>query len=293
MNSFSLAHLKERYRASMADRQVSLHAILAEMLGTGIVVLVGTSALQFTRDALDLTKVITQSPYNDPVSVLSMHLLSAIVFGLIYFAVMCATRHHGGAHLNPAITLASCLAGVTPFLQGLLLMVSQILGAIVASGIVKGLVFDDLRDHSALGANVYTDREGLTKTRAFGVELIGTFVLSYVFLQTFTHPRSEHRAVAPLAVGLAYTAILTATAPYSSASLNPARTLGPAAVSGDADALWIWIVGPLLGALVAVPMHLISVTDLPELDSEGRIVRPGAVATDSGKPAEGKAYAVV
>lgn len=80
------------------------------------------------------------------------------------------------------------------------------------------------------------------------VEVIGTFVLAYVFLQAFTHPRSEHRAVGPLAVGLAYTAILTAAAPYSSASLNPARTLGPAAVAGDGDSLWIWIVGPLLGA---------------------------------------------
>lgn len=81
------------------------------------------------------------------------------------------------------------------------------------------------------------------------MEVIGTFVLSYIFLQTFAHPRSEHRAVGPLAVGLAYTAILTATAPYSSASLNPARTLGPAAVSGESGGLWIWIVGPIVGAL--------------------------------------------
>lgn len=61
------------------------------------------------------------------VAVLGMHLLSAIVFGMIYFAVMCATRHHGGAHLNPAITLASCLAGVTPALQALTLIISQVI----------------------------------------------------------------------------------------------------------------------------------------------------------------------
>lgn len=285
---FSLSHVKERYTASVADRSVSLHALLAEMLGTGIVVLVGTSAVQFSRDALNLTKVLTQSPFNDPVSVLSMHLLNAIVFGMTYFAVMCATRHHGGAHLNPAITVASFFAGVTPLLQAVTLIISQIIGAIVASAIVLGLVYEDDRDHSELGANVFNDRPGLTKTRAFGVEVIGTFVLSYIFLQTFAHPRSEHRAVGPLAVGLAYTAILTATAPYSSASLNPARTLGPAAVSGESGGLWIWIVGPLVGALVAVPMHLISVTDLPEVDSEGHIVRPSAVRVEKAPPTDGK-----
>lgn len=62
---FSLSHIKQRYRESMADRSISIHATLAEMLGTGIVVLVGTSAVQFSQDALDLTKVITQSPFNN------------------------------------------------------------------------------------------------------------------------------------------------------------------------------------------------------------------------------------
>lgn len=62
---FSLSHVKERYTASVADRSVSLHALLAEMLGTGIVVVVGTSAVQFSRDALNLSKVLTQSPFND------------------------------------------------------------------------------------------------------------------------------------------------------------------------------------------------------------------------------------
>eukprot|EP00892_Ulva_mutabilis_P009225 jgi/Ulvmu1/6675/UM030_0006.1 len=288
----SLTHIKERYRSSMADRSMSIHATLAEMLGTGIVVLVGTSATQFSQDALDLTKAMTGSPFNDPVSVLSLYLLNAVVFGMIYFAVTCATRHHGGAHLNPAITVASFLAGVTPLLQAVLLIVAQIVGAILASAIVLGLVFEDDRDHSLIGANVYRDRPGMSQTRALGVEIIGTFVLAYIFLQTFTHPRSEHRAVAPLAVGLAYTAILTATAPYSSASLNPARTLGPAAVSGKSDSLWIWIIGPLIGAIIAVPMHLISVSHLPEFDSEGRVKRNSAIGAESTMPQTGKAVAV-
>lgn len=66
---FSLAHVKERYQASIADRRVSLHAILAEMLGTGIVVLVGTSAVQFTRDALEIAKLITQAQHQSPTPV--------------------------------------------------------------------------------------------------------------------------------------------------------------------------------------------------------------------------------
>lgn len=81
------------------------------------------------------------------------------------------------------------------------------------------------------------------------MEVIGTFVLTYVYLQTFTHPRSQHWAIAPLAVGLAYTALLITIIPTSTGSLNPARSLGPAAVAKEGDDLWIWTIGPLVGAL--------------------------------------------
>jgi glycerol uptake facilitator-like aquaporin len=84
----------------------------------------------------------------------------------------------------------------------------------------------------------------------FAAEIIATFVLTYVYLQTLAHPRSFSPSLGPLAVGLAYTALLAASGPYSTGSLNPARTLGPAAVSGESADLWIWIVGPIVGAVL-------------------------------------------
>lgn len=99
-----MSALKDRYQAIMSDKSMNIHATLAEALGTGILVLIGTSAVAHGEDNFTV----------------------AVVFGLAYFAVMCATRHHGGAHLNPAITIASMFAGVTGFLQAIAFVVAQV-----------------------------------------------------------------------------------------------------------------------------------------------------------------------
>jgi Major intrinsic protein len=98
------------------------------------------------------------------------------------------------------------------------------------------------------------------------------------------NPRSNVTTFGPLVVGMTFGTLLTVFSPFSSGSLNPARTLGPAAVTGISDDLWIWVVGPFLGAIIAVPLHLIQVhapsSDLydtaiarrmPTADTEGRL----------------------
>lgn len=266
---FDLSHLKDRYRKMITDRSVNLHASLAELLGTFIVVLIGTGAIQLGREV-----GASENP-----------IVNATIFGLTYFVVMCAIRHHGAAHLNPAITIASMMAGLTGAIQAFVFITAQVLGAIIASAIVRGMTPDGLRDDALFGAHVYDEDNifGNTKDRAFGAEIIATFVLTYIYLQVFSHPRSEHKMLGPLAVGLAYIALIAGSSQRDAGCLNPARALGPAAVADYGDDLWIWVIGPIVGALIAVPLHLISVTDLPELDKDGHIVRHSS-AVDVAEP---------
>jgi glycerol uptake facilitator-like aquaporin len=94
-------------------------------------------------------------------------------------------------------------------------------------------------------------------------EVVGTFIAMYVILESVCNPRTKAGNVAPIAIGSAFGLLLTVLSPFSSGSFNPARSLGPAAVSGQSDDLWIWIFGPIVGALLAVPFHLVSVAEMP------------------------------
>lgn len=91
-------------------------------------------------------------------------------------------------------------------------------------------------------------------------ELIGMFIIMLTILEVATHTKSQAGSNAPLAIGLVFTVCILAFAPVSSASFNPARSLGPALLSGHLGHLIIFIVGPIVGAIAAVPVHLLSLS---------------------------------
>jgi glycerol uptake facilitator-like aquaporin len=99
---------------------------------------------------------------------------------------------------------------------------------------------------------------------------VGTFIAVFVILETVCNPRSKAGIAAPVAIGLTFGTLLTVLSPFSSGSFNPARSLGPAAVTGVSDDLWIWIFGPIVGALLAVLIHLLSVIE-PEKDPKHKL----------------------
>ena len=96
-----------------------------------------------------------------------------------------------------------------------------------------------------------------SRPRRLAAEIIGTFIATTVVLEIACNPRSEVTQNAPLVVGTLFGTLLIIITPVSSGSLNPARTLGPAIVAREFDNLWIWIFGPSIGALTAVPLHFL------------------------------------
>jgi Major intrinsic protein len=94
-------------------------------------------------------------------------------------------------------------------------------------------------------------------------EVVGTFIATFVVLEVACNPRSKVGNLAPAIVGATFGTLLIVLSPFSSGSFNPARSLGPAAISKYGKHLWVFVFAPVVGALLAVPIHLSLVVRLP------------------------------
>lgn len=171
--------------------------------------------------------------------------------GLMVLAIIYALGGVSGAHINPAVTFAFALRGAFSWLRVPGYVIAQLLGALIAAGLLR-LLFGDLKQ---VGATV--PHYGLTQSLV--MEIILTTFLVTVIIGTAT----GHKVVGPNA-GIAVGATIVLSGlfadPVSGASMNPARSFGPAMLSGGSalDSLWIYIAGPLIGAGLAVLFNFLS-----------------------------------
>jgi glycerol uptake facilitator-like aquaporin len=109
-------------------------------------------------------------------------------------------------------------------------------------------------------------------------ETIGTFIVMLVILETACNKKANAGNMAPMVIGLAFVIVIIAIAPISGASLNPARSLGPALLSGYFSHLWIYLIAPCVGSFLAAPVHLFFVSDLDTVQSRAqRALEEGSV----------------
>jgi aquaporin Z len=200
----------------------------AEVLGTFALVFAGTGAVVI----------------NDVTGGGVTHVGIAATFGLVVMAMIYAVGDVSGAHLNPAVTIGFFLAGrlrgrcVLPYIA------SQIAGAFAASGALL-LLFGN---HAHLGATLPAG----SAWQSFGLEAMLTWLLMFVILCVSTGSK-EVGAMAGTAIGGVIALEAMFAGPISGASMNPARSLAPAVVSGTLASLWVYIAAPVLGAALAVP----------------------------------------
>ena len=172
------------------------------------------------------------------------HVGIALTFGLVVMAMIYAVGDVSGAHLNPAVTAGFFLAGRLPGRFAIPYMVSQITGAFFASFLL--LMLFGNRAH--LGATLPLG----SPWRSFGLEAVLTWLLMFVILSVSTGPK-EVGVMAGTAIGGVIALEAMFAGPICGASMNPARSLAPAVVSGTLASLWIYLVAPVLGAAAAVP----------------------------------------
>jgi MIP family channel proteins len=167
------------------------------------------------------------------------HLGVALSFGLVIMVMIYAVGHVSGAHFNPAVTFAFALTRHLPWPRVFLYWGAQATGAIAAALVLRA----SLGNIAHVGATLPSGSEA----QSFLWETLLTVFLMFVIMAVATDTRAVGEAAA-IAIGGTVGLDALFGGPISGASMNPARSLGPALVSGDLHALWIYLTAPLLGA---------------------------------------------
>lgn len=200
--------------------------LVAEAIGTFALVFAGTGA------------IVVDDVSGGVIS----HVGIALTFGLVVMAMIYAVGDVSGAHFNPAVTLGFWTAHRLPSREVGPYIGSQCAGALLASAVLRGLFVA----HPTLGATVPAG----APPASFLLEVILTFFLVFVILGVTTG--TTGKGFAGIAIGATVGLGALFGGPVSGASMNPARSLGPAMIIGDLGHLWLYFLAPLAGAWVAV-----------------------------------------
>jgi aquaporin NIP len=208
-------------------REQGVKKLAAEFIGTFALVFAGTGA------------IVIDETTGGAVT----HVGVALTFGLIVLAMIYPVGDISGAHLNPAVSLGFFAAGRSPLRQTIPYIASQCGGALAASGLLH-LLFPQ---NEELGTTVPAG----STTQSFVLELILTAILMFVILGVSTGA-AEKGITAGIVVGAVVGLEAMFAGPICGASMNPARSLGPAMVSGHFQHLWIYVLAPAVGACIGV-----------------------------------------
>jgi aquaporin NIP len=204
-------------------------ALVAEAVGTFALVFAGAGAVMVDAKTHQLG-----------------HVGVAITFGLVIMAMIYAVGHVSGAHFNGAVTFAFALTRHFPWSRAVAYWTAQIAGALSAAALLRG----SLGSIAHVGATLPSGSQG----QSFLWELIMTAFLLFVILAVATDTRAVGEAAA-IAIGGTIGLDAMFGGPISGASMNPMRSLGPALVSGDFHALWLYIAAPLAGGSIGALLY--------------------------------------
>jgi aquaporin NIP len=225
------------------------HALAAEAIGTFALVFAGCGAIMVNAktDALG-------------------HLGVAASFGLVIMVMIYAVGHVSGAHFNPAVSLAFALTRHFPWPRLLAYWAAQITGAVAAAALLRS----SLGDLADIGATVPSGSDG----QAFLWEAVLTFFLMFVIMAVATDTRAVGEAAA-IAIGGTVALDALFGGPITGASMNPARSLGPALIAPEFTALWVYLLAPLVGAAGGALAYQFV---------RGEQSRPGEIVLDQAAP---------
>jgi aquaporin Z len=177
-------------------------------------------------------------------------------FGLGLALMIFAFGHISGGHFNPAVSLGLAVGRRFSWGEVLPYWAAQLVGGLVAAGVIR-IVFP-----TAIGKTLVSDAivnapgAGVSSGVAVVLEIIATFLFVLVIFTVATDDRAPWNGVlAPIAIGMFIFTAATVVGPISGGSFNPARSLAPAIVAGTWGDVWIYIVGPLIGAALAGVVH--------------------------------------
>jgi aquaporin TIP len=212
----------------------SIRAYLAEFIATLLFVFAGVgSAIAFGK--------LTEGGALDPAGLVAV----AVAHAFALFVGVSIAANVSGGHLNPAVTFGLAIGGHITLLTGLFYWVAQVLGSVVACLLLRFV-------SNGMSIPAHGVSSGMSAIEGIVMEIIITFALVYTVYATAADPKKgQIGIIAPIAIGFIVGANILAAGPFSGGSMNPARSFGPAIVSGDLSQSWIYWVGPLIGGGLA------------------------------------------
>lgn len=211
----------------------SISILLAELVGTGLLVLLG---------CMGCVAGLGHTP---------SHFELCINFGLVVMIIVQIFGCVSGSHLNPAVTAAAWVYEMVSTKMALGYFVAQVVGAFMGFGVLKMLtpsdVFSDALEKGA-GFCVTSPNPRITLPQAVGIEFLATAVLTLVCCGVWDPRNAKHHDSVALKFGFTIGCLAVAAGPYTGASMNPARSLAPVLWNGDWTAHWVYWVGPLTAA---------------------------------------------
>ena len=199
---------------------------LAELIGTFLLTFIGGAAI-----------------INGDAGVIGI----ALANGLTIALVICSLGHISGAHINPAVTIGFLITGKIEAKDALIYILSQLIGAMLAAYSLK--VFVPGAMEASLGGQSISPNVSIVA--AIFIEFVLTFFLVTAIFGTAVDDRGTFSAVAGFGIGLVVTVDILAGGPFTGASMNPARSFGPAIISGTWENQIVYWVGPIIGGAIA------------------------------------------
>jgi len=256
--------------------QKGLSAYLAELIGTFLLVFFITSVV-----TLYVSVGGSTSSFGTDFAVVGF------VQGLTLFGIICMFGAVSGGHFNPAVTLAAWTIKKISTIDGVIYILAQLSGAVLGALLTKALLLDEGRAvHYGAGSV-----SSLLANNAAGaaVEAIGVFALVLVILAVVFSAKST-KDWGPLAIGLTFVFMVMVGGPLTGACFNPARWFGAALVSNEWGGVWPYLVGPVVGALVAVGVwrFVIEADRRPLVEAPQRVAPAAARGGKGAAPADAK-----
>ena len=219
-------------------------AVAAEFIATGLFVFLGTASVV----------VVLAMRFDTGSAVLTI----ALAHGLAIAVLVAAIARISGGHINPAVTFAAAMTGKMKVSTACLYVGAQlgaaILGSLLLKGIVAGPFEAGLGAHGLNSLGILDDQVGNGAGAGLLLEAVLTFALVFVIFATAIDKKGLTH-LAPMAIGLAYLVNSLIGIPLTGASMNPARSFGPAIVANIWTDHWIYWLGPLIGAGVAALIY--------------------------------------
>ncbi|XP_042272911.1 aquaporin-4-like [Thunnus maccoyii] len=187
--------------------------------------------------------------------------LISLCFGLSIATMVQCFGHISGAHINPAVTAAMVVTRKLSLAKAVFYLLAQCVGAIVGAAILFGITPASVRG----GMGVTMVNTSISVGNALVVELFITFQLVFTVFATCDHKRSDLKGSSALAIGLSVCIGHLFAIPYTGASMNPARSFGPAMITWCWENHWVYWVGPTLGGALAAALYEYLFCPNPEL----------------------------